>query len=57
MEKVESGALNGQATILSAKLKDPYEFEKIFAANVVSMSDLRTLAWNGIPVGFFLWRG
>jgi FtsZ-interacting cell division protein ZipA len=28
------------------------QFEKIFAANVVSMNDLRTLAWNGIPVGF-----
>ena len=28
---VESGALNGQATIISAKLKDPGEFEDIFA--------------------------
>ena len=26
------------------------QFEKIFAANVVSMNDLKTLAWNGIPV-------
>ena len=28
---VDSGALNGQATIVSAKLKDPGEFEEIFA--------------------------
>lgn len=26
------------------------QFEKIFVANVVSMNDLKTLAWNGIPV-------
>ena len=26
------------------------QFEKIFAANVVSMNDLKKLAWNGIPV-------
>lgn len=28
------------------------QFEKTFSANVVSMNDLRTLAWNGIPVSF-----
>lgn len=26
------------------------QFEKVFAANVVSMNDLKALAWNGIPV-------
>jgi hypothetical protein len=30
------------------------QFEKIFAANVVSMNDLKTVAWNGIPVGWLL---
>ena len=33
------------------------QFEKIFAANVVSMSDLKTLSWNGIPVSDrLLWK-
>jgi hypothetical protein len=29
------------------------QFEKIFSASVISMNDLRTLAWNGIPVCIF----
>ena len=29
------------------------QFEKLFAANVVSMNDLKALAWNGIPVSSY----
>ena len=31
------------------------QFEKIFTANVVSMNDLKSLAWNGIPVSIQQW--
>jgi len=30
------------------------QFEKIFAVAVVNMNDLKTLAWNGIPVRVFV---
>lgn len=42
-----------QATKASSSRPKSYrvtQFEKIFAANVVSMNDLKTLSWNGIPV-------
>jgi len=37
-----------------AKTYRETQFEKTFTANVVSMNDLKTLAWNGIPVRFRL---
>jgi hypothetical protein len=50
-QRSASAASSSQVISLRTKSYRETQFEKIFAANVISMTDLKTVAWNGIPVG------
>lgn len=49
-QDIKSQQQNNKQTSKRTPTYRETQFEKIFAANVVSMNDLRKLAWNGIPV-------
>jgi hypothetical protein len=51
-----ASAVSSSEVVLShTKAYRETQFEMIFAANLISMTDLKSVAWNGIPVCWLLW--
>jgi hypothetical protein len=52
LHRQRSASAVSSSEVASSRTKTYREtqFEKIFAANVISLTDLKSVAWNGIPV-------